>query len=318
MRIVFLLLCAGAIALKAAPPSGAAFPLRTWTSSDGKSTFEGNLLEFSESEVRIRRRSDFNQFKLPLDKLSAADQEHVRGLLRERRRDNGLTAGAYADKITAQFTKGVSKQGLNYQLFGNPKLDPAQRYPIVVWLHGAGQSGDDNEAQMGGAPKGWTSEPAQKLRPCFMLAPQCPSREIGWKEQVADNVLALIADLCDHLPIDEKRIYLTGSSMGGSGSWYMAAKFPQVFAAVVPLCGGGDPKNGDILKSIPIWAFHGDNDDQVPVDRSRTMVEAIKKAGGTLITYSELAGEGHLITSIVYPRVDLAEWIFKQVKGRAE
>jgi predicted peptidase len=182
----------------------------------------------------------------------------------------------------------------------------------VIWLHGAGQSGDDNEAQMGGAPKQLLTEESQKKRPCFFLAPQCPSREIGWKNEVADKLVALIAELTDRLPIDENRIYLTGSSMGGSGTWYMAAKYPQVFAAAVPLCGGGDPKNAETLKTIPFWVFHGDKDDQVPVDRSRTMVQAIKAAGGTLLNYTELEGEGHLITGTVYPRQELHEWLFAQ------
>jgi predicted peptidase len=300
-----------ASALHAAPTT---YPPRAWTSADGKSKFEGNLIEFSDKEVRIRRSADFNQFKVPLDRLSAEDQAYIRGLLREQRRDASFKEGAYADKITGQFTKGVSKQGMNYQLWGNPKLDATKRYPLIIWLHGAGQSGDDNEAQMGGAPKNWVSEAAQGKNACFMLAPQCPSRDIGWKNEVAEKLLALIADLTDNLPIDDARLYLTGSSMGGSGTWYIAAKYPQVFAAAVPLCGGGDTKNAEILKTIPFWVFHGDKDDMVPVDRSRTMVAAVKAAGGELINYSELAGEGHGITGVVYPREDLYEWLFKQVK----
>ena len=293
----------------------AAHPTRDWTSSDGKSKFQGDLIEFSDKEVKIRRRSDFNQFRLPLDRLSKEDQDYIHSLLREKRRDAGVKDGAYATKITGQFTKGVSKQGMNYQIWGNPKFEATERYPLVIWLHGAGQSGDDNEAQMGGAPKLWLDEAHQKQGPCFMLAPQCPSRDIGWKNEVADKLLALIADVADHLPIDDTRIYLTGSSMGGSGTWYIAAKYPQVFAAAVPLCGGADAKNAEILKNIPFWVFHGDQDDMVPVERSRTMVEAVKKAGGEVINYSELAGEGHGITGVVYPRSDLHEWLFKQKKA---
>jgi predicted peptidase len=311
MKLLLALLFTTA-ALHAAAPT---FPARTWTSSDGKSSFEGKLMEFSETEVRIRRSADFNEFKLPLDKLSAEDQAHIRGLLRDKRRDAGLKEGAYAEKITGQFVQGVSKQGLNYQLWGNPKLDATKRYPIIIWLHGAGQSGDDNTSQMGGAPKNWTAEAAQGERPCFMLAPQCPSRDIGWKDQVAANVLALIADLTDHLPIDENRIYLTGSSMGGFGTFHLATKFPNVFAACVPLCGGADPKNAESLKTTPFWVFHGDQDDMVPVDRSRAIVKAVKEIGGTRMNYTELAGAGHGITGLVYPNPELHEWLFKQVKG---
>lgn len=296
----------------------AANPPRGWTSSDGKSKFQGDLVEFSDKEVKIRRSSDFNQFRLPLDRLSKEDQAYIHGLLREKRRDAGLKDGAYASKVTGQFTKGVSKQGLNYQFWGNPKFEATQRFPLVIWLHGSGQSGDDNQSQMGGSPRAWTSEGKQGQQPCFMLAPQCPSADIGWKNEVANHLLALIADLSDHLPIDDTRIYLTGSSMGGSGTWHLAAKYPQVFAAAVPLCGGGDPKNAEILKTVPFWVFHGDQDDMVPVERSRTMVAAVKAAGGELINYTELAGEGHGITGSVYPREDLHTWMFKQKRTPAQ
>lgn len=293
----------------------AATPPREWTSSDGKSKFMGDLIEFSDKEVKIRRRTDFNQFRLPLDRLSKADRDYIQGLLRERRRDGGLKEGVYAGKVTGLFVKGVSKQGLNYQIWGNPKLDGTKRHPIVIWLHGSGQSGDDNESQLGGAPRILTTEDNQAAHPCFLLAPQCPSADIGWKNEVVHKLLALIADLTDHLPIDESRIYLTGSSMGGFGTFGIAAKHPQVFAACVPLCGGGDVKNAGILKDIPFWVFHGDKDDMVPVERSRVIVEAVKAAGGELMSYTELEGAGHGITGIVYPRTDLHEWLFKQKKS---
>ncbi|MDB6006218.1 MAG: hypothetical protein JWR15_3205, partial [Prosthecobacter sp.] len=231
-----------------------------------------------------------------------------------KRRDVGLKEGVYAARISGQFVKGVSKQGLNYQLWGSPTLDGTKRYPLVIWLHGSGQSGTDNESQLGGAPKIWTNEDNMAKTPCFLLAPQCPSADTGWKNQVADTLLALIADLTEHLPIDETRLYLTGSSMGGFGTFSIAAKYPGVFAACVPLCGGGDVKNAEILKSTPFWVFHGDKDDMVPVERSRAIVAAVKQAGGELMKYTELEGAGHGITGIVYPKTDLHEWLFQQRK----
>jgi len=292
----------------------AADPPRQWTSSDGKSKFMGNLIEFTDKEVKIRRSTDFNQYRLALDKLSKEDQDYIRRLLREKHRDAGLKEGVYAAKITGQFVKGVSKQGLNYQLWGSPSMDGTQRYPLVIWLHGSGQSGTNNESQLGGAPKIWTNEEHLAKQPCLLLAPQCPSADIGWKNQVADNLLALIADLTEHLPIDQNRLYLTGSSMGGFGTFSIAAKYPQVFAACVPLCGGGDVKNAEILKPIPFWVFHGDKDDMVPVERSRAIVAAVKQAGGERMKYTEVEGAGHGITGIVYPRADLHEWLFQQKK----
>ncbi|MCB1064176.1 MAG: prolyl oligopeptidase family serine peptidase [Verrucomicrobiae bacterium] len=294
---------------------------RSWTSADGTKSFEGEMLEFSETEVRIKRKADFTTFVLPLEKLSEQDQAFIQGLLREKKRDTALKDGPYAEKITGQFEPAESANGLKYQLFGNPRWKGTERTPLLIWLHGAGQSGDDNKAQMGGATKAFGSEESQEEYPCFILAPQCPSRDVGWKDSVETNLMALIADLVENLPIDESRIYLTGSSMGGFGSWRIATNHPDTFAAVVPICGGGNPSEAETLKVIPIWAFHGDKDDQVPVEKSREMFQAIQAVGGELVKYDELPGEGHLIAGGVYAREDLAPWIFAQkrpAKGGGE
>lgn len=288
---------------------------RTWTSADGKSSFEGELLEYNASEVRVKRSADFRTFVLPLGKLSGEDQAFVKNLLREDARGAGVADGPHAALVTGAFVKGTSPEGLNFQFFGNPKWKGPERYPLVVWLHGAGQSGSDNEAQMGGATKPFTEEANQAERPCFVLAPQCPDRNIGWKDAVASNLMALVKSLCDSLPIDESRLYLTGSSMGGSGSWRIGTEHPGVFAAIVPLCGGGDPAKAAALKETPLWAFHGDKDEDVPLERSTSMVEAIQAAGGTKARLSILAGEGHLIASGVYAKPELHEWIFSQRLG---
>ena len=284
---------------------------RTWTSNDGKS-LQGDLLEAGEKEVRIKRAGDFQVVKVPVERLSAEDQKFVMAIVREQHRDAGIKAGPYAAKITGKFEKNTSKQGLNYQLFGNPKWDGKKRYPVVIWLHGSGQSGSDNEAQMSGPTKVFTSEENQKERSCFVVAPQCPDASVGWNKEVANNLMALLADLLDKLPIDERRVYLTGSSMGGFGTFNLAAKYPGVFAAAVPLCGGGDPKTAEALKPVPLWVFHGDKDDMVPVERSRTIVKAIQDLGGTQVKYTELAGEGHGITGVVYAKPELHTWMFEQ------
>jgi predicted peptidase len=288
---------------------------RTWTSADGKSAFEGELLEYNATEVRVKRAADFKTFILPLGKLSETDQAFVKGLLREDARSAGVKDGPHAALITGAFAKGTSPEGLNFQIYGNPKWKGTERYPLLIWLHGAGQSGSDNEAQMGGATKPFTEEANQEARPCFVLAPQCPDRNIGFKDVVASNLMALVKSLCDSLPIDESRLYLTGSSMGGSGSWRIGTEYPGVFAAIVPLCGGGDPSKASALKETPVWAFHGDKDEDVPLERSTSMIEAIKAAGGTKAQLSILTGEGHLIASGVYAKPELHEWIFLQRLG---
>ena len=295
----------------------AAKVVRTWKSSDGRD-LKAELLEFDAKEIKLKRASDFQVIKVPLAKFSADDRAFVMGLVHERNLDEGLTKGPYAEKIAGAYVKGVSKQGLNYQLFGNPKWDGTKRYPLVIWLHGSGSSGSDNQAQMGGATSNFITAAHQDNHPCLVLAPQCPDKDIGWNKQVADNLMLLIADLADKLPVDMKRLYLGGSSMGGFGTWSLCAKYPKVFACGVPLCGGGDPKKAEVLKDVPMWVFHGDQDPMVPVERDRVAVEAVKKAGGTLMHYTELAGEGHGITGIVLAKEDLHDWIFAQRQGVRE
>jgi predicted esterase len=289
---------------------------RLWKSADGRE-LSAQLLDFDAKQVRVKRSSDLEIMKIPLSALSKEDQDYVGKLLHQQMLDTSLTEGPYAARITGAFVKAISKQGLNYQIYGNPQWDNKQRYPLVIWLHGSGQSGSDNEAQMGGPTRVFTDAEHQGKNPCFMIAPQCPSADIGWNKQVADQLMALIADLADKLPVDMNRLYLTGSSMGGFGSFSLATKYPQVFAAVVPLCGGSDPKNAEVLKQVPLWAFHGDKDDMVPVERTRNVMKAISDAGGELGKYDELAGAGHGITGMVYSRADLHQWMFAQMRKQS-
>ncbi len=287
---------------------------REWKSADGR-VLQAELVEYDGTEIRLKRASDFQVIKVPLTAMAADDKRLILAMVQERKLDVSLEEGSYAASVTGKFVKGTSKNGLNYQLWGNPKWDSTKRYPIVIWLHGSGQSGSDNEAQMGG-PTGVFSNPEnQSKHPCFVLAPQCPDADIGWNKEVASNLMALLGDIAKNLPVDQKRIYLTGSSMGGFGTFNLALNNPTVFAAAVPLCGGSDKKNAEALKNIPIWAFHGDKDDMVPVERTRDVMNAIAAIGGKKAKYTELVGEGHGISGSVYPRAELHEWLFSQHIG---
>ena len=286
---------------------------RKWTSSEGKA-LQAELLEFSNKEIKVKRSDNFETIKIPLERLSAEDRAFIMEKVNKLTKDASLTQGPYAAQVTGKFVKGTSKQGLLYQLYGNPQWDGTKRYPVVVWLHGSGGSGSDNEKQMGGATGAFTKGENQTERACFVLAPQCPDQNIGWKKGVADNLMMLIADLVEKLPVDPDRIYLTGSSMGGFGAWSLAAKYPGVFACAVPLCGGGDPKTAEAVKNVPIWAFHGDQDPMVPIERDRVMVAALKAIGGN-VQFTELVGQGHGITGIVYAKPELHQWMFAQRKG---
>jgi poly(3-hydroxybutyrate) depolymerase len=289
---------------------------RVWKSADGRE-MKADLLEYSADEVKIKRSKDFEIVKVPLTALSAEDQAYVKDLVRTRDLDASLKSGPYAANITGAFVKVVSKEGLNYQIYGNPKWDGKKRYPLFVSLHGSGQSGTDNQAQMGGPTGIFTNAEHQAANPCFMVVPQCPDSAIGWNREVADHLMTLIDDLSEKLPIDTSRLYLTGFSMGGFGCFSLAAKYPTKFAAVIPVSGGGDAKKADILSQTPIWAFHGDKDEMVNVERTRDVMKAIMAKQGSTGKYDELAGQGHNIPGLVYNRADLTEWMFAQKRVAA-
>ena len=213
------------------------------------------------------------------------------------------------------------------QLLAPPAIEPGRRYPLVVFLHGAGERGRDNEKQLKYLPT-WMAEPALRERhPCFLLAPQCREDErwvdISWADKKSTpqgppttDVLSVIAALNAVIaaePVDPGRIYLTGLSMGGYGSWDLAARQPERFAAILPICGGGDEATAPRLAKLPIWCFHGDADKVVPVERSRTMIAAVRAAGGDP-KYSELPGVGHDSWTPAYRDPAVLDWLFAQAK----
>ena len=211
------------------------------------------------------------------------------------------------------------------QLLAPPAIEPGRRYPLVVFLHGAGERGRDNEKQLKYLPT-WMTEPALRERhPCFLLAPQCREDErwvdISWADKKSTpqgppttDMLAVIAGLNAAIaaePVDPGRIYLTGLSMGGYGSWDLAARQPERFAAILPICGGGDEATAPRLAKLPIWCFHGDADKVVPVERSRSMIAAVRAAGGGP-KYSELSGVDHDSWTPAYRDPAVLDWMFAQ------
>ena len=210
-------------------------------------------------------------------------------------------------------------QSIPYRLFAPD--DKSSRHPLVVWLHGGAGRGSDNLRQItGGNTAGarvWTRTENQARFPCFVVAPQCAENQqwatIERAEPTAQLILAygLIRDLQKRFNIDERRIYLAGQSLGGFGVWSLIMAHPRTFAAAVPLCGGGDQTRGEVLKAEHVWAFHGERDASVSVERSRTMIAAIRRAGGSP-RYTEYKGEGHVIWERVFKETELLPWVFAQ------
>ena len=205
-----------------------------------------------------------------------------------------------------------------YRLYVPVEYDKAARYPLVIWLHGAGGSGDDNEAQIAGdqipGTQFWTTAAMQKSHPSFVLVPQT---NVGWELDDRPNVapsLALVLQIMDAIaaeyPIDPRRIYLLGQSMGGGGVWTMVTEHPQRFAAVVLLCPViTTPEKAPKAARVPTWIFIGDRDGLLtPAKNTR---DHLIKAGNSP-RYTEYKGEGHDIWTRVFKERELASWLFAQ------
>jgi predicted peptidase len=220
---------------------------------------------------------------------------------------------------------------LPYRLH-TPVLEPGKKYPLVIFFHGAGERGDDNRIQfMRFAP---TVVFWQKY-PCYVLAPLCPKVPKGGKN--ADGVwvdtpfgasastmkdeptwpmelaMDVIKKVIRENKIDKRRIYVTGLSMGGFATWEILQREGKLFAAAMPVCGGGDLNYAPQLTKIPIWVFHGGADHTVPVTRSRDMVAAITKAGGNP-KYTEYPGVDHDSWGRTYSNPEVWDWLFAQHK----
>jgi predicted peptidase len=223
---------------------------------------------------------------------------------------------------------------MTYYLYIPTNYDPQKSYPLVLLLHGGGERGQakntavQNRALLVGDAyvNQWASAAVQNRWPSFIVAPQVmntnqwvdtPSGQGSYQLAPQPTTsLRLAKGIVDMLQreyrgIDSKRLYVTGISMGGYGTWDAIERWPTYFAAAVPVAGAGDPSRASLLTNLPIWAFHGGDDPDVPVSGSRDMIQAIRAAGGNP-RYTEYPGEGHDIWMQVYTSTDLLSWLFAQ------
>ena len=204
------------------------------------------------------------------------------------------------------FQRSVRKTvGLKYHLYLPEGYDAAseQTWPLILFLHGAGERGDDLErVKIHGYRKMLRGRPDF---PFILVSPLCPD-DSWWTERL-DDLAALLDEVSATYRVDSRRIYLTGLSMGGQGAWYLALRYPDRFAAVAPICGWSIPYLGCKLKDVPVWAFHGGRDQVVPPAQSEQMVAAIMACGGAakLTLYPET---GHDAWTATYTSPELTEW----------
>ncbi|HVU88905.1 MAG TPA: prolyl oligopeptidase family serine peptidase [Pirellulales bacterium] len=202
---------------------------------------------------------------------------------------------------------------LNYLLYLPKDYDKKDAWPLVLFLHGAGERGDDlNLVKKHGPPK--LIEEGKDL-PFIVVSPQCP-KDNSWTWQLRE-LTALVDDLTARYKVDKDRIYLTGLSMGGFGTWALAAYQPDRFAAIIPICGGGEMLMTRRLTQVPIWAFHGAKDPVVPLRRSEELVQALERAKGNvkLTVYPDALHDSWTAT---YDNPEVWEWLLAQKRAPAK
>lgn len=219
---------------------------------------------------------------------------------------------------------GVSGKTIAYRLFIPNEKSRSKPLPAIIYLHGGGGVGTDNLKQTsGGNMMGthvWITPEVQAKHPSFVIAPQLPNGS-QWASPLEDGiapytllVVELLESLSQEFAIDRDRIYLTGQSLGGYGTWDLITKRPDLFAAAVPLCGKGTPSRAASIRDKPIWVFHGAKDEAVPVGGSREMVAALR-ALGSAVKYTEYPEVGHDVWLRAYGEPNLIEWLFAQSRS---
>lgn len=237
------------------------------------------------------------------------------------------SAESWQDSLESKTYENAKGESLPYRLLKPEKIEPGKTYPLVLFLHGAGERGVDNTAQLVHGVGQFAKPENRRKYPCFLVAPQCPNErrwvEVDWAlpshtmPKTPSTSLRLAFELFDRLatelPVDKDRFYITGISMGGFGTWDAIQRRPGFFAAAVPICGGGDTAEASKLKDLPIWAFHGDRDSVVPPRRTPDMIAAIRQAGGEpkMTIYP---GVDHNSWTATYADPALFVWLFDQKK----
>jgi predicted peptidase len=214
-------------------------------------------------------------------------------------------------KLDAQLERETGSNGLRYLLYlpTGYDRDSGKKWPLILYLHGIGERGSRlSLLKKHGIPK--VVENDGNL-PFITISPQCPD-DTFWFDHY-DKMKALIEEVVRTYDVDVNRIYLTGNSMGGYGTWALAMKYPDRFAAIAPICGGGIPEQVCVLKDVPVWAFHGEKDDLVKLSEGQKMVDALKACGGN-VRFTVYEGVGHDSWTMTYENPELYEWFLKQTR----
>ncbi|MDX2197365.1 MAG: prolyl oligopeptidase family serine peptidase [Phycisphaerae bacterium] len=201
------------------------------------------------------------------------------------------------------------------------------KFPLIVFLHGDNQCGNDNEAQLRGCGEFGQAKLREKY-PCFVLAPQCPKGQswasapvnpAPWRQAAEPTAplaaaLALAEKMIAEQPIDPDRVYLLGAEMGGFGAWEMLARKPELFAAAIPVAGDADSRKVRAYKKVPVWVFHGARDPEVSISRVRSHLSELRKVNPD-VEFTEFEDKAHAILPKVMAHKELLPWLFEQKRG---
>lgn len=213
------------------------------------------------------------------------------------------------------FSKDIpTKVSMNYQLylphdFGQNR---DSKYPLILFLHGVKKRGEDISL-LNNYGLTWIAEGKSDF-PFIVVTPQCPT-DSNWVQEY-HSVVALVDEIITKYPIDTERVYVTGFSMGGNGTWDFAARSPELFSAIVPISGWFDPDQAHLLKEVPIWAFHCVDDDVVRVSGTEDMVKSITNIGGNIrATYYSELGHSHKVMEETFNNQELVTWLLRHQRN---
>jgi predicted peptidase len=231
-----------------------------------------------------------------------------------------------ADNLVDRSFKSKGGLTLPYRLYVPLDYVQSRRYPLLLMLHGSGEKGTDNRKQLANGVLAFCEPELQRKQSAFVVYPQCPDNarwvEAPWAEGRYDltqvpisgalsAALELLSAMEQEFTIDPGRLLVGGLSMGGYGTWDAIVRYPDRFAGALPICGGGDPAQAAAARRVPVWAFHGADDEVVPVSASRAMVKALRKAGGR-VRYTEYAGVGHNAWDRTFADKKALAWLLGQ------
>jgi predicted peptidase len=219
--------------------------------------------------------------------------------------------GQHADVFARTVTKEIR---MNYLLYLPKDYDKTDKtWPLILFLHGAGERGDNIEKVKAHGPAKLAAE--GKDFDFIIVSPQCPQE--NWWPSMTDDLMAFVEDISETYKVDTSRLYITGLSMGGYGTWSMIIKYPDTFAAAAPICGGGESVLAKFrLGKMPLWVFHGAKDSVVPLSKSQEMVDAVKAGGNKDIQFTIYPEADHDSWTQTYNNPRLYEWFLNHKKQK--